>query len=57
MMVKVMIYGYATEVFFSRKVAHKLQDDVAFRVRCANNYPAHRPICEFRLSFEGWSWM
>jgi transposase len=48
MMVKVMIYGYATGVFSSRKMARKLHEDVAFRVLCANNYPAHRTIREFR---------
>jgi transposase len=48
MMVKVMIYGYATGVFCSRKMARKLQEDVAFRMLCANNYPAHRTIREFR---------
>jgi transposase len=48
MMVKVMIYGYATGVFSSRKMARKLQEDVAFRMLCANNYPAHRTIREFR---------
>src|SRR6202035_2724020 len=36
MMVKVMIYGYATGVFSSRKMARKLHEDVAFRVLCAN---------------------
>ena len=32
MMVKVLIYGYATGVFSSRRLAKKLQEDVAFRV-------------------------
>jgi transposase len=48
MMVKVLIYGYATGVFSSRKIARKLSEDVAFRVLCANNFPAHRTIREFR---------
>jgi transposase len=48
MMVKVMIYGYATGVFSSRKMARKLHEDLAFRMLCANNYPAHRTIREFR---------
>jgi len=48
MMVKVMIYGYATGVFSSRKMARKLHEDVAFRMLCANNYPAPRTIREFR---------
>ncbi len=45
---KILIYGYASGVFSSRKVARKLHEDVAFRMLCANNYPAHRTIREFR---------
>ncbi len=48
MMVKVLVYGYATGVFSSRKLARKLHEDVAFRVLAAGNYPAHRTICDFR---------
>ena len=48
MMVKILIYGYASGVFSSRKVARKLHEDVAFRMLSANNYPAHRTIREFR---------
>lgn len=44
MMVKIMIYGYASGVFSSRKMARKLHEDVAFRMLCANNYPAHRTV-------------
>jgi len=48
MMVKVLVYGYATGVFSSRKIASKLHEDVAFRVLAAGNFPAHRTIREFR---------
>jgi transposase len=48
MMVKVLVYAYASGVFSSRKIAVKLQEDVAFRVLGANNFPAHRTIREFR---------
>jgi transposase len=48
MMVKVLVYGYATGVFSSRKIARKLSEDVAFRVLAAGNFPAHRTIREFR---------
>nr|WP_181374850.1 IS1182 family transposase [Polaromonas sp. H6N]AWD72233.1 transposase [Polaromonas sp. H6N] len=48
MMVKVLVYGYATGVFSSRKIARKLHEDVAFRVLAAENFPAHRTIREFR---------
>lgn len=48
MMVKVLLYGYATGVTSSRKLAKKLAEDVAFRVLAAGNFPAHRTIAEFR---------
>lgn len=48
MMVKVLLYGYATGVFSSRKIARNLEEDVAFRVLAAGNFPRHRTICEFR---------
>ena len=48
MMVKVLIYAYATGVFSSRAIARKLEEDVSFRVLAAGNFPQHRTICEFR---------
>jgi transposase len=48
MMVKVLLYGYATGVFSSRKLARRLYDDVAFRVLAAGNFPAHRTLSDFR---------
>ena len=48
MMVKVLVYAYASGVFSSRKIARKLHEDVAFRVLGANNFPKHRTICDFR---------
>jgi transposase len=48
MMVKVLIYGYATGTFSLRKLAAKLHEDVALRVLAAENYPAHRTLCDFR---------
>lgn len=48
MMVKVMIYAYATGTFSSRKIAKKLFEDVAYRVLAAENFPAHRTIRDFR---------
>lgn len=38
MMVKVLVYGYATGVFSSRKIAKKLHEDVAFRVLAADTF-------------------
>ena len=48
MMVKVLIYAYGTGVFSSRKIAKKLEEDVAFRMLAAGNFPQHRTLCEFR---------
>ena len=48
MMVKVLLYGYATGVRSLRKLAKKLREDVTFRVLAAGNFPAHRKIAEFR---------
>ena len=48
MTVKVLLYGYATGVFSSRRVARKLEEDVGFRVLAAGNFPQHRTLCEFR---------
>jgi transposase len=48
MMIKVLLYGYATGVFSSRKLAKKLHEDVAFRVLAAGNFPAHRTLSDFR---------
>ena len=50
MMVKVLIYGYATGVFSSRKIARKLHEDIAFRVLAADNFPGHRTISDLRAN-------
>lgn len=47
MMVKVLVYAYASDVFSSRKIAQRLEEDVAFRVLAAGNFPAHRTLREF----------
>jgi len=48
MMVKVLVYAYATGVFSSRKIAKKIEEGVAFRVLAGENFPSHRTICDFR---------
>ena len=48
MMVKVLLYAYATGVFSARGIARKLEEDGAFRVLGAGNFPHHRTLCEFR---------
>jgi transposase len=48
MMVKVLLYGYALGVRSSRKIAHALEHDVAFRFLAANQRPDFRTISDFR---------
>lgn len=48
MMLKVLVYAYATGTFSSRKIATKLEEDVAYRVLAAGNFPQHRTLCAFR---------
>jgi len=48
MMLKVLVYAYATGTFSSRKIATKLHEDVAYRVLSADNFPAHRTLSDFR---------
>ncbi len=48
MMVTVLLYAYATGTFSSRRIARRLEEDVAYRVLAAGNFPAHRTIADFR---------
>ena len=48
MMLKVLVYAYATGTFSSRKIAAKMHEDVAYRVLGSENFPAHRTISDFR---------
>ena len=48
MMVKLLVYGYATGVFSSRQMQRKLHEDLAFRMLGADNFPKHRTIRDFR---------
>jgi transposase len=48
MMVTVLLYAYATGTFSSRRIARKLEEDIAYRVLAAGNFPAHRTIADFR---------
>lgn len=48
MMLKILIYAYATGTFSSRRIAQKIEEDVAYRVLTAGNFPQHRTICDFR---------
>jgi len=48
MMLKILIYAYATGTFSSRRIAQKIEEDVAYRMLAAGNFPQHRTICDFR---------
>ena len=48
MMVTVLLYAYATGTFSSRRIARKLEEDVAYRVLAAGSFPAHRTVADFR---------
>lgn len=48
MMTKVLVYGYCTGVFSSRRMERKLAEDIAFRVLAAGNQPNFRTISDFR---------
>jgi transposase len=47
-MLALLIYGYCTGTFASRKIAAQIEDSVAFRVIAAGLSPSHRTICRFR---------
>ncbi len=48
MMVKILLHAYATGAFLSRAIAGRLEEDVAFRVLGAGNFPRHSTIRGFR---------
>jgi transposase len=48
MMVKVLLYGYCTGVYSSRKIARQLEDSVACRFLAAGNQPDFRTLSDFR---------
>jgi transposase len=48
MMVRVLLYGYATGVYSSRKMEAKTYDDVAFRYLSGDAHPDHDTLAEFR---------
>ena len=47
----IVIYGYATGVFSSRKLERATYDSVAFRFIAANQHPDHDTIAAFRRRF------
>lgn len=47
----VLVYGYATGVFSSRKIERATYDSVAFRYLAANTHPDHDTLATFRKRF------
>jgi len=47
----ILVYGYATGVFSSRKLERATYDSVAFRFVAANDHPDHDTIATFRRRF------
>jgi transposase len=47
----ILVYGYATGVFSSRKLERASYDSVAFRFIAANDHPDHDTIAAFRRRF------
>ena len=47
----ILVYGYATGVFSSRKLERATYDSVAFRFIAANDHPDHDTIATFRRRF------
>src|ERR1700687_6237191 len=51
MLLGIVVYGYATGVFSSRKLERATYDSVAFRFIAANEHPDHDTIAAFRRRF------
>jgi hypothetical protein len=51
MLLGLLIYGYATGVFSSRKIERATYDSVAFRFIAANQHPDHDTLAAFRRRF------
>jgi transposase len=48
LMVKLLLYGYATGIASSRKLERATYEHVAVRMLCADQHPDHRSIARFR---------
>ena len=48
LMTKLLVYGYCSGVFSSRKIAKRLREDIPFKVLAAGNEPDFRTISDFR---------
>ncbi len=52
MMVALLLYSYAIGERTSRRIERRCQEDIAFRVICANRAPDHATIARFRVRHE-----
>ena len=50
-LLSLLVYGYATGVFSSRKLERATYDSVAFRFIAGNEHPDHDTIATFRRRF------
>ncbi len=50
-MLGLLVYGYATGVYSSRRIEAATHDSVAFRYIAANEQPDHDSLCTFRRRF------
>ena len=48
MMIRLLLYGYATGVYSSRKIQRRTYEEVAFRYLSGDQHPDHATIAEFR---------
>jgi len=51
MMLALLVYGYASGTFSSRKIERATYDSVAFRFIAANHHPDHDTLAHFRKTF------
>jgi len=53
MLLSLLIYGYATGTYSSRRIEAATYDSLAFRYIAANRHPDHDTLCRFRKRFLG----
>jgi transposase len=51
MLAALLLYGYATGTYSSRKIEQACYDSIAFRYIAANTHPDHDTLCAFRRRF------
>lgn len=53
MLLALLIYGYITRTFSSRKIEAATYDSIPFRFLAGNTHPDHSSLAEFRKRFQG----